>query len=213
MSEKLYAIRLIYVLREEDIVGKVRPDGGPPIGTYKLLGNGVVWKVAPVSYVIDPDNPQGLAQSFITSAVFASAEEWDSYTVTELFNDNYSTVYDATLDTEVRDNRNEILFDNYPVEGVIAVAVIWGVFRGPPELREIVEVDIMFDTDYTWGDATVDPTVMDLQNIATHEFGHFAGLDDVRATEETMYLYTTWGETKKRDLYYGDIAGIQELYG
>jgi len=103
------------------------------------------------------------------------------------------------------------------------VTIIWGYFTGPPQLREIIEFDIMFDTDFTWGYAGEtsetqlgNTDIMDLQNIATHEFGHGAGLADLydsRASEETMYGYSTYGETKKRTLYIGDIKGIQKLYG
>jgi len=56
---------------------------------------------------------------------------------------------------------------------------------------------------------------MDTQNIATHELGHAAGMGDLYETTaalETMYGYSTEGETSKRDLYFGDIAGIQNLY-
>jgi hypothetical protein len=31
-------------------------------------------------------------------------------------------------------------------------------------------------------------------------------------TQETMYKYADYGETKKRDLNAGDIAGITEIY-
>jgi len=107
--------------------------------------------------------------------------------------------------------------------GVIAVCIVWGYFTGPPSTRRIVEFDIMFDTDFNWGCAgdtnetgLGDTSFMDLQNIATHELGHGVGLGDLYITEasdETMYGYSTEGETKKRTLYIGDIAGIQELYG
>jgi len=43
-----------------------------------------------------------------------------------------------------------------------------------------------------------------------------AGLDDLYeldASEETMYGYSTYGETKKRTLYIGDKEGIKKLYG
>jgi hypothetical protein len=66
-----------------------------------------------------------------------------------------------------------------------------------------------------WGDAALSPEVMDIQNIATHELGHCAGMGDVYeglAAEETMYGYSENGELKKRDLYTGDIAGITKLY-
>jgi len=182
-------------------------------GEYKLIRKGLKWKDTPVSYFINPRNPQGLTEEFVASAVSASVEEWDYHTSTELFDDIYVIDYDATFDWFFRDGRNEIVFGDYPWPGVVAVIHIWGIFHGPPEQREILEFDIMFDTDYNWGDATINEDVMDLQNVSTHEFGHGSGLDDVDAEEETMYKYTEYGETKKRTLYFGDIAGIQELYG
>lgn len=205
--------------------------GGPKNGeNYELLGKGVKWKDFPVTYVIDPDNPDGLSEEFIVSAISASAEEWDSWTGEDLFEDFDATtqvINDGSWDGwsySVPDDRNEFVFDDYPdpYDEVIAVCVIWGYFRGPPSTRKIIEFDIMFDTDFTWGDAG--PTneddlgihVMDLQNIATHELGHGAGLDDLydtNALEETMYGYSVYGETKKRTLESGDIAGIQVLYG
>jgi hypothetical protein len=55
---------------------------------------------------------------------------------------------------------------------------------------------------------------MDYQNIATHEFGHAAGMGHPAGscTEETMYGFAQSGETKKRTLAAGDIAGIQKQY-
>lgn len=182
---------------------------------YAFLGKWVKWKELLVNYVIDPDNPYGLTKEFITDAICAGAEEWNSWTSAGLFG-AYSIDYDATWDIDAPDGRNELLFGNYSEQRVIAVTVVWGYFSGPPGNRKIVEFDILFNTDFSWGDATVDSAVMDLQNIATHELGHGAGLDDLYETacsEETMYGYSDYGETKKRDLGTGDITGIQELYG
>jgi hypothetical protein len=182
---------------------------------YDFLGRWVKWKELPVNYVIDPDNPYNLTEEFITDAIYNSAEEWDSYTSSELFG-SYSIDYEASWDSDAPDGRNELLFGDYPQEGVIAVTVVWGYFYGPPDERKIIEFDILFDTDFVWGDATADPNVMDLQNIATHELGHGVGLDDLYDTvcsEETMYGYSDYGETKKRTLNTGDITGLQELYG
>jgi hypothetical protein len=182
---------------------------------YDFLGKGVKWKELPVDYVVDPDNPDGLTEDFVTGAIYAGAEEWDNHTGAELFG-NYSIDYSASWDSDAPDGRNELLFGDYPEEGVIAVTVVWGYFYGSPSTREIIEFDVLFDTDFNWGDAEIDQAVMDLQNIATHEIGHGAGLADLYNTicaEETMYGYSDYGETKKRDLNTGDIAGIQELYG
>jgi hypothetical protein len=175
------------------------------------------------SYFIDEtDNPDGLPETFVVEAISNGAEEWNEHTSAELFG-TYTVVYDATFDTDSPDDKNELLFGDYPEEGVIAVTVIWGYFYGPPGQREIIEFDIMFDIDFSWGDAGLtseselgDTSIMDLQNIATHELGHAAGLADLyddQASEQTMYGYATYGETKKRTLNTGDIAGIQALYG
>ncbi|MBU2577818.1 matrixin family metalloprotease, partial [Patescibacteria group bacterium] len=96
--------------------------------------------------------------------------------------------------------------------GVIAVTTIWY----NPATKAIVEFDIMFDTDWTWGDATIDTAKMDLQNIATHEFGHGVGLADVydsACSAVTMYGYSDYGETQKKTLETPDITGLQKLYG
>jgi len=197
-------------------------------GDYTLLVKGAKWLETSIDYVIDPDNPYHLSEEFITGAIFASAEEWDFWTSANLFG-SYSVDYSASWDGwaySEPDGRNEFIFGDYPVDNVIAVCVVWGYFGGPPSGRYIEEFDIMFDTDFTWGDMgdtiegdgvpEISTEIMDLQNIATHEFGHGLGLGDLynrKTTDETMYGYSRGGETKKRTLYLGDIAGIQFLYG
>ncbi len=112
------------------------------------------------------------------------------------------------------DGKNEVEFANLGPTNTIAYTIVWGIFYGPPRNRELVEWDAVFNTDYPFGDADDDSSVMDYQNIATHEFGHSSGLGhpENTCTEETMYAYASLGETKKRDLNAGDIAGISDLY-
>lgn len=182
---------------------------------YAFLGKGVEWKEFPVNYVIDPDNQDNLPEEFVVNAMSLGAEEWDNHTGEELFG-SYIIDYNSDWDNDAPDGRNELVFGDYPQDGVIAVAIVWGYYTGPPGLRKIVEFDILFDTDFEWGDAEDNPSVMDLQNIATHEIGHGTGLADLYDTvcvEETMHGYSNEGDTKKRDLNAGDIIGIQTLYG
>jgi len=175
---------------------------------YKLMG--IKWNALPVSYAINPTNPQGLNQGFVTSAISTSAETWDSATSKELFNNAYAV--DSAAQYGVQDYKNSIAFGDYPNSGVIAVTSVWyNRFT-----RQIVEFDMLFNTRFSWGDGAADPGKMDLQNIATHELGHGVGLSDIytsACSAVTMYGYSNYGETQKRTLEHPDITGLQRIYG
>lgn len=194
----------------------IKPGGGGKTEPYTFLAKGVQWKTLPVTYAINPINKDSLSSDFVTSSISDGAEEWDANTGAELFAP-FTTDTTATYDGDTSgDGRNEMVFGNLTDPRIIAVTTIWGYFGGAVRTRMITETDILFNNYYVWGDADVNPAVMDLQNIATHEIGHVAGLGDLyntSALEQTMYGYSTQGETKKRTLNTGDIAGIKALYG
>jgi hypothetical protein len=180
---------------------------------YDFLVRHAKWKTNE-NYIVNPVNNFGLEPLFISSAFATSVNAWDVQTSFDIFGSG-SLDSTAVVDLTKTDGKNVVAFGDYSVDGVIAVTNVWGYFSASPRLREIVEWDMILDTDYVWGDGTVDSTVMDLQNIATHELGHSAGLADLYTTEcgaQTMYGYSTEGETKKRTLESGDIAGISALY-
>jgi hypothetical protein len=55
----------------------------------------------------------------------------------------------------------------------------------------------------------------DIQNILTHEIGHFIGLGHESGTidtEATMYSHASVGETKKRTLKTNDLTGLRSAY-
>ena len=196
-----------------------------PLSCYKFLtGSKVKWTVPPaVKYVINPTSPVPerllLTEEQVKSAIFNGAEEWDKWTSKELMDNASASTVDYTATYGVQNYKNSISFGDYPKAGVIAVTAVWY----NPATKAIVEFDVMFDTDWTWGDLgntesppVVGATEMDLQNIATHELGHGVGLADVYETAcnvVTMYGYSDYGETQKRTLETPDVTGIQTLYG
>lgn len=173
---------------------------------YGVMSKGAKLK-ATKDIVVDP--------ALDLSAIAASTSTWDSQTGTSLFG---SLVPDASAnwDGSTPDTRNELSYGDYPDSGVIAITVAWGYFSGPIQSREIFEFDIMFNTDFAWGNADTDLSVMDLENIATHEIGHGVGLADIYTSScspVTMYGYSDNGEKSKRTLETPDIKGLQSLYG
>jgi len=183
-------------------------------GTYKTLGKGVVWKTFNIELAINPFGSK-LSDTDVLTAISAGAAQWDTNTDTDLFG---AIAIDDTadFDYDTIDGSNDIVFGAISDSQIIAVTYTWGYFGGPPAGREIVEFDIMFNTYYTWGDADISgDDVVDVWNIAVHEIGHGLGLADLyndADDQETMYGYSGYGELIKRDLYKGDIAGIQSLY-
>ncbi len=207
-----------------DKYGKRDKTPKPPKGNgdtgYKIIAK---WKDT-TSYYYNPQNPDGLSAEFIAQALGAASNEWDSHTGFDLVGESVED-RSATFG-ESRNGKNEICFGDYSTSGVIAVCRVW-VTRGKPSKRRIVEFDLLFDTDYTWGDSDPDgdgvgdPTIMDLQSIATHELGHgIAGLDDIYESSWshlTMYGYSHEGDVGKRTIEgtskTGDIGGVKANYG
>jgi hypothetical protein len=181
---------------------------------YAYLAKGAKWKETE-QYVLDTTNGHGLSGNDIKSWTEAGMNEWDDQVEFNIFGSRDTGETVDGLETVVPDGKNEIFFGSISEPGAIAMTSVWGIWGGPPRQREIVEYDMVFDeVDFEWGDADGDPSVMDYWNIFTHEIGHAAGMahPSDSCTEETMYRFSEEGETKKRDLNAGDIAGIKGLY-
>ncbi len=170
------------------------------------------WKTVE-DYYINPTNNDNLGKNFVKNTVNLGVAEWEDYGG-NIFG-NGSVSYKVGYNYGNYDEINTASFGSYDDPNVIAVTTIWGYFSGPPPTRELVEWDVLFNEYFQWGDGEANPVLVDLQNIATHELGHSAGLGDLYRTTcdlETMYGYSGEGEIIKRDLNTGDIRGIEELY-
>ncbi|MBU0708269.1 matrixin family metalloprotease [Patescibacteria group bacterium] len=188
----------------------------PPIGTedfdrFKLLYGGIKWADT-MTYQVNSAG-SGLASGTVRDILEDSLETWDEQTSFELFDDTLGT---TTEGFNSGDGINRITWGDLN-SGIIAYNAFW--FNRATKV--IVESDVVFNTYYEWGDclgneeACSEDEVMDLQNIAIHEFGH-NGLGDLYSAPSsalTMYGRSGFGETEKRTLGTGDINGIQALYG
>jgi hypothetical protein len=190
--------------------------GGTPGGGKGAAGGYVLtgyhWDTLLLTLIINPKD-SGLLGDEVLNAITVSAGEWDSHTTAVLVS-NYQLSDTASVSDEstAPDGANELVFGNLGDSRIIAQCTYW-YYRGS---KHLVDFDIVFNTQFTWGDALGNPSVMDLQNIATHELGHGFGLGDLyqlKWSEQTMYGYASEGQINKRTLESGDIAGIQALYG
>ncbi len=123
----------------------------------------------------------------------------------------------STQTRQAADRADELLFGR--VSGsAIAVTYTWLWSDG------LIEHDTVFSNKLGWAMIPdSDPSVgcyenwplYDVQDIATHEFGHTYGLGHAQTDRfETMYVYGYTGENSdlKRTLGNGDDAGIKSVY-
>ncbi len=168
---------------------------------YKLLP--FHWYTT-AKYWINPSNKYGFSVSAVVSTITTSAETWDKETAAAVFSYQGTTTKKAGR----YDGYNVIAWGAYQA-GAIAVTYIW--YSG----SHILETDTRMNQLYTWS-LSGEAGKMDVQNIMTHEFGHWAGLDDLYNDVDywlTMYGYADYGETYKRTLGLGDINGLEAWYG
>jgi len=181
---------------------------------YGFLNKFTKWKTAE-PWVLNPSNSRGLAEDFIFSNFSTNIEKWESAANFNIVGQGIVTSDELIADLSSPDGQNEVYFADIDSAGAIGVTIIWGIFNVPPKERALIEWDQIYDdVDFDWS-ATGEAGKMDFENIATHELGHTVGLDDLytaECSEQTMYGYADYGETKKRSLEAGDIKGIQELY-
>lgn len=182
---------------------------------YGFLSRGARWKSAE-PYVFNPKNSYGIDESLAAQVLDASIAKWENAASAGMIGAGSVTSETLEADMISPDNKNEVYFGSIDSPNAIAITIVWGNFKGPSFGRELVEWDQVYDQeDYPWSVNNAS-NAMDFENIVTHELGHTVGLDDLYTSgcvDETMYGYADYGETKKRDLGPGDIAGVKLLYG
>lgn len=200
-------------------------------------GHEVRWDRTPVKYYIQEDGPSSFKPD-------GRDQNGESVSLPEIIQRSFQTWKDtdqadvdfeyggAISDKRGGDNgRNEIIFINSgwrdldfsPPSGALAVTIsTYDTSSG-----HIVDADIFFNDDYfNWGHIDTDSekfsgTVVDIQNIATHEIGHLFGVDHSSESPwesndglrlATMYYSSSTGETFRRELSTDDQNAIKHIY-
>jgi len=185
---------------------------------YAFIGSGVSWKTAE-NYIVDSTNLSGMSQYEVESTIATATGLWNDEVAGNIFGSQVTGIINGADTTTPLDDKNEVYFANINDPAIdsnntIAVTVVWGVFGGPPRNRRLIEWDQVYNEAFAFGDASINTGIMDILGIAAHEVGHAAGMShpESTCTDETMYAYASNGETKKRDLNAGDVAGVKKLY-
>jgi len=206
--------------------GKGSHAGGPPVEDdedpptsecFSFLADGIKWK-KPESWVVNPSNIRDLDKATVVTTLSNSITKWEDQAGKNILGNPTVTTDTLLADATPSgpDGLNEVYFADINRPGVIGVTIVWIQIFPPP--TKLMEWDMVYDDDdFDWS-LSGESGKMDFENIVTHELGHAVGMghpqpqDLTTCTDETMYWLADLGETKKRSLNVGDIAGIQQLY-
>jgi hypothetical protein len=171
--------------------------------TFSYSGN--KWAALPVHWRLNPAGAPGNTFGDTYAALAGGLDTWSCAS-------GFSHVYDGTSAnaTGVNDGVQVMAWSNTGWSpGTIAVTTWW--YIGPTK----VDADIAFNAQhYTWA-VNGAAGSMDIQNIGTHEEGHFIGFLDMYGADDapkTMYGYGSNGEVQKRALDEADVEGAEYMY-
>lgn len=194
-------------------LGTCVPTTNAGVTSYGLTGwhlpiGGVKWKLN--ASTIPTRN--GLTPTTVQSVLSKAFQTWTNADRDKVFiYDGPTTVSKARLDFV-----NAILWGKISA-GAIGITYV----RYYTDSGQVADVDTIFNSRYPWaifdpakGECQATPDAYDVQDIATHEFGHWLGLDDLyntAAKDLTMYGYGAGGELKKNTLGTGDVLGANAV--
>ena len=148
----------------------------------------------------------------VTNPVGAFQAAFNTWKAADPRAPSINVVADGTTLRPTANHRYDLMFKRMGTS-TLAITYTWHWSTGE------YENDTAFNKQMPWfqaageGDGCYETVKrFDLQNTATHEFGHQYGLAHVSSTYNTMSAKAFLGETYKRSLASGDAAGINAVY-
>ena len=188
-----------------------------PASCYSYIANGTKWNT-PESYLLNPANIGGVDVSG-TNDAFGT---WEAAAGTNIVGSGATTNAELVADTSGTDGLNEIYFASITDANVLGYAIVWSTRSRGPFVGQIVEADMVIDSDAEWSwytGANAGGSVggqIDFWSVFAHEAGHWVGMGHTDTTElcteQTMYPSISDGDSSKRVLGVGDEAGALALY-
>jgi hypothetical protein len=173
------------------------------------------WPEGDTHYVRESDTPNGVSAADAEVAVRASFDAWATVGCSY-----FGLSFDGQVDHPQvgyngnGDNTNVVAYVEHDWQGKRSTQAITLLTFGCND-GVILDADILVNADnfrFTTDPENDDEDRRDLQNVLTHEAGHFVGFAHSPDPASTMFATVTADETQKRDLTDSDRAGMCVAY-
>ncbi|HKE01452.1 MAG TPA: matrixin family metalloprotease, partial [Planctomycetota bacterium] len=189
----------------------IRSHGFIPIKTGSGLA--IAWPGGTLEYVVNSQGSDDVADGSEQLAVRLAFQTWGAALVGGL-TISENTTADPTSTNTADLSTHRVLFDEndasgyFPsVTGIVALTPVWFTAGGA-----ILDADVIFNgRDHTFS-TNLAPSTFDVRDVATHEIGHFLGLDHSAIGGATMFPYVAAKQTDHRSLSDDDVAGMRNAY-
>jgi hypothetical protein len=182
---------------------------------YPSNGAPLYWSnPANLSLVINSDGSDDINDGSEVTAIRNAISAWNNVGGTELsLAEDQSSAQRARRDWSSTDS-HIIMFDEnndsgyFPgSSGIVALTPITFYTNG-----QIIDADILFNGGNYAFTTRGQVARFDVQDVATHELGHFVGLDHSGCAGATMYPYVDSTVILHRSLSIDDVRGARDIY-
>ena len=166
--------------------------------------NGPKWSTSVVPYLVNAANTD-VTPAAALAAVQAAASAWSLQSLADVQLQYAGPTSSAVFDY---DGINQVFFSPESSGSTIAVCQYW--YSG----SQMLDADIKFyDGGFTFFTGTSGcASGMFVEDVGTHEFGHFLGLGHSAVAAATMYPTISYCSQSGRALDADDVAGVETIY-
>ena len=172
------------------------------------------WANSNVNFTINEIGDPSISDESDIAAVRLGFEAWSKVPSSRIdFNEDTSPNARARTDWR-SDNLHTVLWDTTnesgffgPGSGLVAITPV----DFDPSSGRILDADILFNGTKPFSTSN-QAGRFDIQNIATHEVGHFIGLDHSAVIGATMNPFANTSDTRLRSLEADDVAAAGSIY-
>ncbi len=194
--------------------GKLRTSGGGEaawdLDGARLAVSGVNTALKAVRYVVDAQGSSSVPDSSEMTAVADSFDNWQGVATSRIA---FERLPDAAAQVNSSDGQNSVVWNSGTVPPGVFALTMTTYYDTGQYAGVIVDSDIEMNDDIPWNTST--PGVLgqaDVENIATHEIGHFIGLDHSPIGNASVNWSSWTGAIRNRTLEPDDEAGASSTY-